>query len=186
MGNVVTPKFRISYPHLFRAKKNELSGKDEFSCVALFDKDADLSELKKAAAAACEKKWGSDKAKWPKKLNLPFRDQGDKESDDGTLPDGMTKGAIYMNLKAKNAPGLVNQKREEILDETEIYAGCYCRAQVNAYAYSQAGNNGVAFGLNHVQKLAEGKPLGGGRTKARDAFTDVEMVDADKDDDIFT
>jgi hypothetical protein len=173
----MTPKFRVSYPNVFKAKRNELSGKDEYSLVALFPKGADLSALKKAAEFALTQKWGTDKKKWPSNLKTPFRDQAEKAKtlDDGTrvLPDGHEAGAIFMNLKSSQKPGLVDQNREDIIDSSQFYAGCYARATVNAYAYDQAGNRGVSFGLNNLQKMAEGEPFSG-RTKAQDDFAAVE------------
>ena len=175
MANVVTPEFRVSFPSLFKPKKNELSGKDEFSVVALFPKNADLTALKKAAAEAIEKKWGMDKAKWPKNIRTPFRDQGEKAKDvDGkrVLPAGHEEGAVFINLKSVNRPGVVDSSVQPMLDETQLYAGCYARAAISVYCYDQAGNRGVSFGLQHVQKTRDGDPLGG-RVRVEDAFTPV-------------
>jgi hypothetical protein len=163
--NIITPKFRVSYPNVFRARKNDLNGKDEYSVVALFAKGTDLSALKAAAGAAAKEKWGD---KLPKNLRSPFRDQGEKEKD-GKLPEGHEAGAIFMNFKALQRPGLVDGNRQAIIDENDLYAGCYARAQVRAYAYDQKGNCGVAFGLQNLQKMGEGDPLSS-RVKAEDAF----------------
>lgn len=172
----MTPKFRVSYPNVFKAKKNELSGKEEYSMVALFPKNADLTALKKAAENAAIAKWGPNKAKWPANLKNPFRDQAEKaKTDDNgnrTLPDGHEAGAVFINLKSSQRPGIVDQNREDIIDSTQFYGGCYARATVNAYAYDQAGNRGIAFGLNNIQKLGDGDPFSG-RTKAQDDFQAV-------------
>jgi len=166
--NVITPKFRVSYPNVFRARKNDLSGKDEYSVVALFAKGENLSMLKAAAQAAAKEKWGD---KMPKNLRSPFRDQGEREKD-GKLPEGLEAGAIFINLKSQQRPGLVDGNRQAIIDENDLYAGCYARAQVRAYAYEQKGNTGVAFGLQNLQKMGEGEPLSS-RVKAEDAFEPV-------------
>lgn len=167
-----TPVFRASYPKVFKAELNKLNGKMEFSVVALFPKTADLSALKKAAQDACIEKWGEDKTKWPKNLRSPFRDQGEKANDDGALPPGHEKGAIFMNFKSKNKPGVVDQNVQEIIDGTDFYPGCFAKAHVNAFAYDQAGNRGVSFGLNHIQKVKDGEPLDG-RTRVEDAFAPI-------------
>ena len=169
---VVTPKFRVSYPNVFKPKLNELSGKEEFSLVALFEAGEDLSKLQAAVKAAIVKKWGSDSSKHPKNLRTPFRDQSDREKD-GKLPAGHTAGAIFINLKSQDRPGVVDASVQPILDEKEFYAGCYARASVNAYAYDMKGNKGVAFGLGNVQKMGDGDPLGG-RTTAEMDFGPVE------------
>jgi hypothetical protein len=175
---VLTPEFRVSYPKVFKAERNDLSGKDEFGLVALFPKGADLSKLKAAAKAACETKWGTDPKKWPKNMRDPFRDQADraKTDDDGNeyLPDGYVEGAFYLNLKSQKRPGIVDARVQDIIDETDFYGGCYARAQVNAYAYLQKGNAGVAFGLNHVQKVRDGDPFGSAPRSAASVFEAVD------------
>lgn len=176
MASVMTPVFRVSYPNVFKPKKNELNGQDEYSLVALFPKDADLSQLKAAAQKAITDKWGSDKAKWPANLRTPFRDQGERAKVvDGkkVLPAGHEEGAIFLNLKAKQRPGVVDQSVQDIIDESQFYAGCFARATINAYAYDNKGNRGVAFGLNNVQKMKDGDPLSG-RPRAMDEFAPVE------------
>lgn len=171
-----TPKFRVSYPKVFKPEINKLSKQPEYSLVALFPKGADLSKLKAAAKEAIIKKWGADPNKWPDNLRTPFRDQKEraKKLDDGrrVLPDGYEEGAIYINLKSKQKPGVVDQNVQPILDETEFYAGCYAVASLNAYAYDQAGNRGVAFGLNNIQKVADGDPFSG-RPKPEDDFAPI-------------
>ena len=170
--SVVTPEFKMSYPNLFTPRMNDLNGKEEYSVVALFPKGADLSALKKAAEAAVIEKWGTDKTKWPKPLKTPFRDQAEREKD-GALPPGHEAGAIFMNLKSKQKPQVVDQNVQPILDTAEVYAGCIAKASVNAYAYDQKGNRGVAFGLGNIQKVRDGDPLGG-RTRAQDDFKAIE------------
>ncbi len=163
MGNINTPTFRVSYPNVFKAKKNDLNGKDEFSLVALFKKGEDLSALKAAAQKAIVDKWGPEKAKWPSNLRSPFRDQAERAKDvDGKriLPVGHEEGAIFLNMKSSQRPGVVDQNVQDILDESQFYAGCFARASVNAFAYDQKGNRGVSFGLGNVQKIKDGEPLG--------------------------
>ena len=166
--NVITPEFRVSYPQVLQSKLNDLNGKQEYSCVALFAKGADLKALKTNAQAAAKEKWGD---KIPAKLKSPFRDQGEKEKE-GKLPDGLEAGAIFLTLKAQHRPGLVDANLQPIIDASDFYAGCWARAQVRAYAYDQKGNVGVAFGLQNLQKMRDGDSLGG-RVKAEDAFEAV-------------
>lgn len=180
--SVMTPKFRVSYPNVFKPKRNELSKKDEYSVVALFPKDADLSALKAAVKKVIEDKLGADEKKWPKNIRLPFRDQGEKKktNDEGkeVLPSGHVEGAIFLNLKSATRPGVVNQNVEDIIDETDFYAGCWARATVNPYYYDQAGNKGVSLGLVNIQKVGEGDPLSG-RSTPTDDFAPVTTTTKD-------
>jgi hypothetical protein len=177
MANVLTPKFRVSYPSVFKAQMNKLSNKEEYSVTALFPKGTDLSVLKKAAAEACAKKWGADQTKWPKNLKLPFRDQGEKirnaKEEGKAPPEGYEEGGVFMTLKSQEKPGLVDEKVQDIIDTSQFYAGCFARASVSAYAYDNTGNRGISFGLRNIQKVGDGEPLSG-RTRAVDDFQAIE------------
>jgi hypothetical protein len=83
-----------------------------------------------------------------------------------------------MNVSNKTKPGVVDAQVQPILDPTEVYSGCYARVSINAFPFNTSGNRGVSFGLNHVQKLGEGEPLGS-ITKAENDFDAVELDDAD-------
>lgn len=177
---VTTPDFRAAFPNVFRARKNDLNGKDEYSITALFPAGADLTALKKAAQEALAKKFGSDQKKWPQNLRTPFRDQGDREktNDEGkkVLPQGYEKGSIYITLRSTQKPGVVDQNVQTIIDESEFYGGCWAKASVSAYAYDQKGNRGVSFGLGNIQKVKDGDAFGN-RTKPEDDFKPVANAD---------
>lgn len=164
--NVMTPEFRLSYPNLLQPRLNDLNGKMEYSVVALFPKGADLKALKAEATRAIHEKWGTDQTKWPKNLRSPFRDQGEKDSE------GYEAGAVFLNLKSNNKPGIVDANLQPIIDPSQVYAGCYGRATVRAYSYSQKGNNGVAFGLQNFQKTRDGESLSG-RMKPEEEFEPI-------------
>lgn len=171
---VNTPQFRVSFPNVFAPQKNQFNGKEEYTLVALFPKGADLTVLKKAAQAAIIAKW-PDESKRPKEIRTPFRDQAEKaKTVDGkqVLRDGYEEGAIFMNLKSNKRPSVVDQNVQAILDESEFYPGCWAIASVNAYAYDVVGNAGVSFGLNNIQKVKDGDPLGG-RSRPEEDFAPV-------------
>lgn len=179
-----TPRFRGSYINVFKARKNDLNGKDEYSVVALFPKGADLSALKKAANDAIVEKLGADKTKWPKGLRSPFRDQAEREKD-GKLPDGHEAGAIFINLKSTEKPGIVDANVQDILEERQVYSGAWFIANIRPYYYDQKGNKGVSFGLLNLQKVADGDPLGG-KVRPTDAFKPVEgAAAAESAEDVF-
>jgi hypothetical protein len=163
---VLTIEFRLSFPALFEPKAQEGSdGPAKYGCAMLFPKTADLSALKAAASAACEKKWGADRTKWPKPLRSPFRD-GDEKEYDGY------KDHMYVGASSSTKPGMVDHAVKPITDPAVLYAGCYCRATVAAYGYDKNGNKGVAFSLHNIQKLRDGAPFGSKRA-AQDDFDAV-------------
>lgn len=200
MNYVLTPTFRVSYPNVFKARYNDLSKKEEYGLVALFAKGENLQVIEKEILRAAKDKWGEGTivkgaphkngefyfktAKGAVPIRLPFRDQGeqrfDKNGEEKPIPNGYEPGAKYVNLKTNQKPGLVDQKNQDIIDESVFYAGCYAKAAVSAFAYDQMGNKGVSLGLQAIQKVRDGDPLAN-RVKAQDAFSPIEDVDADAD-----
>ena len=59
------------------------------------------------------------------------------------------------------APGIVDASCQPILERSEVYSGVYGRASINFYAYNSNGSRGIACGLNNLQKISDGAPLGG-------------------------
>jgi hypothetical protein len=174
---LVTGKCRLSYAHLFEAVAMEDGGEKFFSCALLIPK-SDKATIKKvndvvniAKEQGKTSKWGG---KIPANLKLPLRD-GDAERPD----DEVYKGCYFINVKCKQKPGLVDKDLQAILDPADLYSGCYVRAAINAYPFNKKGNIGIAFGLNNIQKLADGEALGG-RSRAEDDFEVVQ----DEDDDL--
>lgn len=166
-GNVVTPVARVSFPNLFKARKGkDPNSKEKYSVALLFKKDEDLNLLKKAVAGVLTDKFGSDRDKWPKKLKLPFLDQGEQEYE------GYEKGCTFIRCLSDQKPGVVNGRNQYIENESEVYPGCYGRATVRAFYYDTNGNKGVSLGLQNFQKTGDGESLGG-RMKAEDEFTPV-------------
>lgn len=189
--NVITPEFRVSYPHMFTPRLNDMNKKMEYSVVALFKKGEDIKPLRSEALRAVKEKWGSEPKKWPKKMMDPFRDQGEREKTgadgDNYLPDGYEVGAFFVNFKTDQRPGLIDGKRQPIIDETEFYPGCYARASVRAFAWEAKGDKGVvlktgvSFWLVNVQKTRDGEPFSG-NPKAEDEFSAVESTDTPFDE----
>ena len=182
MSRIDTPEFRVSYPTVFKTRYNKLAKKDEYSIQALFPLGDPLTKLKDAALKAIEAKWGTNRDDWPKGMRSPFKDQAnfEQEREDGTkfMPDGYVKGAIYMDFRSTERPGVVDKDVVAIKDTSEFYGGCYAVATLSCYAYEAGENKGVNFGLGNIQKVRDGKPFGN-RTKAEDDFKPVKgPVDA--------
>lgn len=176
---VTTGKVRLSYVNLATPRTDEEGENPKYSCVLIIPK-SDTSTVKKIRAAI-EAAKEKDKAKWggkiPSNLKLTFRD-GDEEDEDDR-PELV--GSYFMNVSSKNKPGTVDREVNPITDADEIYSGMYARVALRAYGYNTNGNKGVTFGLDHVQKMADGDFLGG-RTRAEDVFDSLEDEDGDSED----
>ena len=101
-------------------------------------------------------------------LRTPLRD-GDLERPD----DPAYANAYLVNANSATAPGVVDANRNEIMDKSEVYSGCYGRASINFYAFNANDNRGIACGLNNLQKIRDGEPLGGSASAESD-FATVE------------
>lgn len=176
---VVTGKVRLSYVHLFEAYSSLPNQDAKFSCTILIPKSdkATINAIKAAQKVALEagkstKFGGKIPANWSDTLH-----DGDEEADLERNPE--YAGHYYMGVSSNTRPGIVDRNVQPILDSTEVYSGCYARVSLNAFPFNTNGNKGVSFGLNHVQKIADGDSLTG-RSKAEDDFSDL----GDEDDDL--
>lgn len=104
-------------------------------------------------------------------IKTPLRD-GDKERPG----DEAYKDSYFINANSATAPGIVDADRQQIIDRSEIYSGVYGRASINLYAFNSNGNRGIACGLNNLQKIRDGEPLGG-KSRAEDDFATEEDDD---------
>jgi len=171
--NVITPEFRAAFVALFKASAQKMAdgsmGAPKYSLRAVFPPNADLAQLKAEAESAVVEKWG-DKA--PKSLRSPFRLNAELDTPVAGIGDDWT--VITFSAAEDRKPGVVDANLQDIIDPTQVYSGAWFRAQIRAYAYDKAGNKGVAFGLQNVQKLRDDDPIGSGNQPASKAFTAVE------------
>ncbi len=104
-------------------------------------------------------------------IKSPLRD-GDVERQG----DAAYANAYFINANSPTAPGIVDANRQDIITRSEIYSGVYGRASISFFAYNSNGNKGIACGLNHLQKIADGEPLGG-KSRAEDDFDTADDED---------
>lgn len=175
---VTTPAFIASFPNLFKARKNELSDKIEYSVMALFAPGTDISSVEAAVKEAMASEFGENEKKWPKAWRNPIRDIEERRDSEGNLPSGCVEGMKFMNLKSQYAPGIVDANLEEIIDPEEIYPGVVLKASITAYAYDMTANKGVAFGLDAIQKVRDGERLAG-KPDPKKLFKQVDSEEAD-------
>lgn len=114
-------------------------------------------------------KWGG---KVPANLKLPLRDGDIDRSEDEAYAD-----SYFFNANSRQAPQVVDKNVQPILDQSEVYSGCYGRISVNFYGFNNNGNRGIAAGLGNIQKLRDGESLGG-RSNADEDFDAI----ADEED----
>lgn len=141
------------------------------ACLMIPKKDkATIKKIEEATMAAATAKWGS---KVPKNIKKPLKD-GDEDQDLDKYPE--FEGFMYLNCKCKRQPGIIDAKREEILDEEEVYSGAWGKASIDTYVFDRADGKGVAVWLNALQKLKDDERLSGG------GWSVDEFEDEDEDD----
>ena len=177
---ITGPKTRWSYANVWDPKS--INGGTPKYSVSLIIPKSDVATVKKIEAAiqaAYEE--GESKLKGNGKsvpslkvLKTPLRDGDLERPDDAAYAD-----SDFINANSASAPGIVDADRQPILERSEVYSGVYGRASINFYAFNSNGNKGIACGLNNLQKIADGEPLGG-KSRAEDDFA------TDDDDDFLS
>ena len=179
---VITGKdTRWSYCNVWEAKAIN-GGTPKFSVSLLIPKSDTVTVKKIKDAIEAAYREGEAKLKGNGKtvppltaIKTPLRD-GDAERPD----DPAYAGHYFLNANSATAPGIVDADCQPILTRSEVYSGVYGRASISFYAFNSSGNRGVACGLNNLQKIRDGEPLGG-RASAESDFSDFD----DENDDDF-
>ena len=168
---------RWSYVNAWEAKSIN-GGAPKFSVSLIIPKSdtKTIEKIQAAIQAAYEE--GQGKLKGNGKsvpalsvLKTPLRDGDAERPDDEAYTD-----AYFINANSATAPGIVDADRNPILDRSEVYSGAYGRASINFYAFNSNGNKGIACGLNNLQKIRDGEPLGG-KSRAEDDFATEDDED---------
>lgn len=181
MAKIINPtkvitgvKTRWSYANVWQAKSIN-GGAPKYSVSLIIPKSdtKTVTAVKNAIQAAYEE--GQSKLKGSSKsvpaltaIKTLLRG-GDAERPD----DEAYKDSYFINANSATAPGIVDAARNPIIEHSEVYSGVYGRASINFYAFNSNGNRGIACGLNNLQKISDGEPLGG-KTRAEDDFADEE------------
>jgi hypothetical protein len=171
---ITGPQTRWSYANVWDPKSIN-GGAPKYSVSLIIPKsDAKtVSKIKAAIEAAYQE--GESKLKGNGKtvptlsvLKTPLRDGDVERPDDPTYAN-----SYFINANSATAPGIVDAGCNPILERSEVYSGVYGRASINLYAFNSNGNRGIACGLNNLQKISNGEPLGGKSRAEEDFETEV-------------
>lgn len=167
-------KTRWSYANIWDPKAPLGGGTPKYSVSLIIPKDDTATVNKINAAIQAAYKEGQSKLKGNGKsvpplsaLKTPLRD-GDIERPD----DPAYAGCYFVNANSASKPGVVDADRQPIIERSEVYSGVYGRASINFYAYNVNGSKGIACGLNNLQKIKDGEPLGGKASAESDFATE--------------
>lgn len=177
MKVITGPETRWSYANVWEPKSIN-GGAPKYSVNLVIPKSdtKTVEKIKAAIKAAYDE--GQGKLKGNSRtvpalsvLKTPLRD-GDTERPD----DPVYANSYFINANSASAPGIVDADCQPIIDRSEVYSGVYGRASINFYAFNSNGNKGIACGLNNLQKIKDGEPLGG-KSRAEDDFSTEEDDD---------
>ncbi len=169
---VTTGKARLSYEHLFKPYAHQQGQEEKFSVTILVPKSdvATKSRIDAAIAAAAQagisKCWNGAK---PPIVAIPVYDGDGVRPTSGEPFGEECEGCWVFTASSKQAPQVVDLQLNPIINPSEVYSGCYARVSVNFFPYNSNGKRGIGCGLNAVQKLEDGEPLGG-RISVEEAF----------------
>lgn len=168
---VTTDRARLSFTHLFEPYSNNPGQEAKYSVTVLVPKTDYATKQRMDAAITAAKQQGVAK-KWngvmPPVVSTAVHD------GDGVRPNGEPfgdecKGHWVFTASSTQPPQVVDINLNPIINPTDVYSGCYARVCVNFFPYNSNGKRGVGIGLQAVQKLEDGEPLGG-RVSAAEAF----------------
>lgn len=175
---VITGKnTRWSYASVWEPKSiNGGTPKYSVSLIVPKSDKATLQKIKAAIEAAYKE--GETKLKGNGKsipslesLKTPLRD-GDIDRPD----DSAYENTYFINANSTTAPGIVDADCNPVLNRSKVYSGVYGRASITFYAFNSNGNRGIACGLQNLQLIRDGEPLGG-KASAESDFTTEDDED---------
>lgn len=183
-GTRVTVRGRLSYVHVFKPHASVPGAEEKYSTTVLVPKnDVETKQkidaaIKAATELGVSEKWNGVK---PPTVPNPIWDgDGVKQNGEQFGPECKGHWVFTASAKADYPPQVVDRRVQPILDQSEIYSGCYANVAVNFFPYLFAGKKGIGAGLGNIQKIKDGESLAGTRT----AKQDFAVVD-DEDDALY-
>lgn len=176
---ITGPDTRWSYANVWEPKAIGDGSVEKYSVSLIIPKSDEKTIEKINAAIKAAYKEGESKLKGNGKsipplaaLKTPLRD-GDTERPD----DPAYANAFFINANSTTAPGIVDADCNRVLERSAVYSGVFGRASINFYAFNSNGNKGIACGLQNLQLIRSGEPLGSKASAEDDFSTDDDFDD---------
>lgn len=176
---VVTDEVRLSFVNAFTPKESKFpGGKPSYSVVLLIPKSDVATKARIDAAIEAAKEVGKEK-KWGGKVpftHIPIHDgDGVKETSQEPYGPECHNCWVLNASRTDMAPEVIDASRNPILDQSELYSGCYGKVSLRFYPYNK-GKNGVGCGLCNIMKTRDGDPLSSSGNSAEDDFGGDDLM----------
>lgn len=173
----VTAAGRLSFPNLFVPRAANDQAAPKYSATLLIPKSDTATIERVQAAIDAAVKDGVERKIFKQQIDAsqtkypPLRD-GDTAKDSGEPRGPEFAGHWFISAKAgaQRKPFIVDQQLQPVIDENDIYAGCFVNMAVQFFAYENSGNKGISAALVGVQFVKDGERLGGPALEAEDVF----------------
>ena len=177
--NEVIIPCRLSYANIWEPKQVNGTGDPKYSCCLLIKKSdtAAIAKLKAAIEAVKKGPQGTGplgrlSAQEPEAAPARRRHRKGDENYEGCY-------FLNANASENRRPKIIDRACNDVLDQDEVYSGCYAKVKIGLFSYSASGNKGIGAGLEVIQKVRDGERLSGGNS------TDGFEILSDDDDDSF-
>ena len=191
---IFTEIFRTGYPHLDQPWSANAQQEPKYGLAMMFPKvnalpahinasvTTGVDNIFQALNEVCMEEWGVDFATAPQVRGVQFPPQwkdGDvdfKKDERGNLTQEVNPSSVGMwilGVKSKDPVGIVDHTGNNELLPNAVYAGCWCRAEIEISAYTNKANSSIiSIQLLNVQKCYDDESLGGAtpRRAATTAF----------------
>lgn len=175
---VITSVVRFSYLNANEPKASAEGATPKYSVSLIIPKSdtALIEKIQKAIEAAYKE--GEFKLRGNGKTVPPLTGIKSclRDGDVDRSEDPAYKDSYFINANSTTKPEVVDAALNPILDTSEIYSGIYGRASITFYAFNNNGNRGIACGLNHLQKIRDGEPLGSKASAETDFADDDDLL----------
>lgn len=185
--DIVTLPVRLAFPVLFvpRPKHPKTPDVLTYQATLLLPPTFDLAPIVGAIKAAATAKWGNVPSLAGNGMPL--------KACDGKKWKGFLPGWRYLKAQSNFAPDVVDQakqrvyvvgaaandaerERARLAAEARVFPGCWVRAIIGAYAWTNSGDKGVSFNLNAIQLVRADERLDG-RISADEGFDVIDTGD---------
>lgn len=172
-NTIISPTVRLSFPALFTpAPVVKGDARLKYQATLVIPDEESLKPILALVTGAWKERFpGKPLPKMGRRGN-PIHESSEMDDDEGNAKEGFPAGSYFIRCSSKFRPGVVDRSAEPILDEAEMYPGCYVRVQLSAYAWEHETGKGVSFNLGHVQKVKDGERLDN-RQDAEETFQPI-------------